>query len=607
MGGGPHTSLVSTAAFLATAIGLAAVGYGWATGLYLLKALALILLASAHGSWLALGAARLRRLYGEAELLLAEQQQGRTPLRNSQEDKTGAIEKYEVVFSDVEHGRKLFYLFGAIIPAAVIGVIAASLLYRGVVAIDVVQTRATALGIVCLAVSSLWLVLWRTFGAISDDEQPEARFLCLSFREAQWATLLAAFGILARLFRPEVSDWIGGLLLGWLLLVMVEFLVRLLKTWLRPAATESFVPSLRVFLRELVLSQGNPVSSLFQTIETRFGVSFRSSWAIRFVKNAALPTLLLAAMLFWALSSLAMVGPSEMGIRESLGVLERQTLRPGLHLKLPWPLGRVRRYPVKRVFSQAVGFVATDEEPAAFLWSNVHAKEEFEVVLGDGTEAVAVNAVLYYKIREDDRLYDYALRFDNPTDALEGYAYRALMEQTRSATLEEVLSANRGKFVDALHRAIQQYADENRLGIDVVEVALLNLHPPTEAAESYLDVISARIDAERFQIEARGQRIVRFEEAETDRTSAVAEAQVKAARRVANAIKESAEFVATGMAYAVSPEAFIFRVRGDNIAEIISRKPLILIDRVLASGPGEVLLDLREAAGTADPITSGVD
>lgn len=606
-GNRPHGGVVTTSALLATALGVATGWYALASGLYVLKALALILLQAAHASWATLGAERVRRLFAEAQALSAQRGASRDRT-DAPRGSAGPDDDYDLVFADAEHGRKLFYLFGAIVPALVLAVLAVGMLIgdANATATEVVRSRATALGIVCLAVSSLWLVLWRTYGAVSSDELSEAPFLCLTFREAQWATLVAAAGLFGRMYRPEIGLWLGRILVVWLLLVAAELLLRLFFAWLRPSKSGPFIPPFRVFLRELVLSRGNPVSSLFETIEGRFGVSFRSSWAIRFVKNAALPTVLLAGLLFWALSSLSMVGPSEMGIRETLGTFEKQPLGPGLHLKLPWPLAQVHRYPVKRVFSQPVGFVAADEQPAAFLWSNVHAKEEFELILGDGTEAVAVNVVLYYKIREGESLYDYALNFENPDEALEGYSYRALMELTRSATLEELLSANRAKFADDLHRAIQQYSDANRLGIDVIEVALLNLHPPTEAAESYLDVISARIDAERFQIEAQGEQVEQVESALTEKTTIVAEAKIEAARRVANAIKESVEFAATKMAYAVSPAAFRFRVRGDTLAEILSEKPLVLLDRVFSAGPGETMADFREDAVTDDEITSGV-
>jgi regulator of protease activity HflC (stomatin/prohibitin superfamily) len=316
--------------------------------------------------------------------------------------------------------------------------------------------------------------------------------------------------------------------------------------------------------------------------------------------------MVLSALLYWGLSCLALVGPSEMGVRENFGVVNGR-LGPGLHWKLPYPWGYVRRFPVKRIDSMPIGFVAEEGRPVAYLWSKAHAQEEFALVLGSGTEVVAVDALVYHKIREDPNgLLDYAYHSQNPEDALEGYGYRALMELTRNATLEQVLSVNRAEFARRLERSIQRYAEQNRLGIEVVDVALVNLHPPVAAADAYLDVISAGIDAAGYWAKAVGEKDARIQEAEGERGKAVAEAKVRAARRVGVASEESAEFVAVGQAFAVAPDAFKLRTRGDTIAEILGDKPLTLVDPAFAGDQGAMLLDLRPDRRRGDPATEGM-
>ena len=242
------------------------------------------------------------------------------------------------------------------------------------------------------------------------------------------------------------------------------------------------------------------------------------------------------------------------------------------------------------------------EIPRSFLWSKPHAREEFELVLGNGTEVVVVDAFVFYKIREDRQGFlDYAYGFQNPVAAMEGYAYRALMEQTRAATLEQVLSANRAEFAQRVEDSLRDDVAANRLGIDIVDVALINLHPPIEAAPDYLDVISARIDAERFQTEADAERLVTIQESQTKSSTAISTSQVEAARRVGAALEESGEFIAVGKAYEVAPEAFRFRMRGDVLAEVLGRQPWLLIDKSFA---GEYL-DLRGSVLLDDTVTVG--
>ncbi len=237
-------------------------------------------------------------------------------------------------------------------------------------------------------------------------------------------------------------------------------------------------------------------------------------------------------------------------------------MKPGLHFKLPWPCGQIRTFAVKTVRQLPIGFVEEDQpvdvkQPRALLWTRGHAKEEFALVLGGGTELVVVNALLYYKIAEDPRGFmDYVYRQSAQEDTLAAFAYRALMQETRGRTLDEVLSADRGAFSSSLADSVRRQVREARLGLEVVDLALINLHPPIEAAGSYLDVINARLDAHRQVIDAEGKKQVAILTAQTAGITMIANAQIEGSRRVAAAASLAAEFGALSQAYQVRPSDF---------------------------------------------------
>jgi len=390
----------------------------------------------------------------------------------------------------------------------------------------------------------------------------------------------------------------------WLLVICLEQLIRSAIIWRRAATGQSDpMPIYDLTLRRSLLVHGNPLTSLFEAFERRFGVSFRSSWTIAFVRRAFLPLLILSALVYLGLTSMALIGPSEMGVRESFGKFDG-LLEPGLHLKLPWPFGVVRHFEVKRIRAARLGGQAaeTTHRPRAILWSKKHAHEELALVLGTGTDAVSVDALIYYKIREDPAgLRDFAYQTQNPIDALQGYALRGLMEHTRSATLEEVLSVDRAQYAARLERGLRQYVEQNRLGIEIIDLAITNLHPPIASASAYLEVISAEIDAVRFELEAKGETKARIQEAEKERDQQIAEAKAAAARRVGEAVEESAQFVAIGRAYALDPRAFKLRLSGDMVSQVLGSQPLTLVDPIFVGGQGEIMLDLRAEIRPGDP------
>ncbi len=225
-------------------------------------------------------------------------------------------------------------------------------------------------------------------------------------------------------------------------------------------------------------------------------------------------------------------------------------------------------------------------------------------MLGNGTDIVAVNALIYYQISSTpEGLFDFAYRAQAPADALEVFAYRSLLELTQSARLTDILTDDRSGFAEQFEARLREFVSEQRLGLEVVDVALINMHPPVEVASDYLDVISARLDATRVVVEADGQRTVAQLNAEAESASMVASSQIAAARRVATAAQETAEFVAADTAGRTEPLTWKYRVWTETLESILADRPFHLIDQSLFDQSGEVLLDLR---GSASPGSGGL-
>ena len=628
--GSGHKGLVFAAVVLVTVGTILAGICGILEGSLILQALALEGLFVALAAWLTLHAFRIRRRLVEA---------GEWEPHPSQEWDDMEEEELNVTLHDVYRSRMIHFAVFMVPVTLLVGFLALYLLWTqsGPEAEVVSSENVPAASVICLVACCLWLVLSRSFEAFRGDDLPEAPALMLAFRDLQWTTLLAAAGILGTMIWPKnvggdgepwssPEVWVARLIFVWLIAVCAEQLVRIVLAWLRRDWVEAgFTSPTQLVLREAVFVRGNPIASLFETLEARFGVSFRSSWAIRFVRAAAVPSLIAVLLLFWGLTSLSVVGTDELGIRESfgrirgelplnLGTVTDEPLPPGLHWKFPWPFGRILHYPVKHVFTMPVGFVPSAGRQRAYLWTKAHAEEEFALVLGNDAQVVSVNTKVYYKICEDKQgLLDYIYQCaDSPEDgseadrgramvrrALDAYAHRALMEQTRTATLEEILAANRAEFCDRLKQSLRDYAAENRLGIDVIDVALVGMHPPIDAAPAYLDVISAEIDAERYRIQADGQRTASITDAETTSHAQVAEAKVQASEQVGKAYQESAEFLAMGEGYRAAPAAFMQRLWFETYEATLSDQPLIVVDE-------EVIVDMRKLPQPQVIIPGGV-
>ncbi|MEZ6066758.1 MAG: SPFH domain-containing protein [Planctomycetaceae bacterium] len=496
---------------------------------------------------------------------------------------------------EIDEARSMHFLFLAT-PATIVAFFAAFRLWTSSPAVPF--PSSSALAIVLLVSACVWHALGKLFRRVSADRLPEASAVAEVFRESTWGALIGGGGLLLAAPIPEVQGWVNAAILGWVIAVAAEQAGRAVLGWCLSTGEVRFRSPVNLLLREAALLRANPMSSLFDVAERRFGLSLRSTWAITFVRLAFRPAAILLALFVWGISGVVVIEPHQWGVREEFGRLVGDPLPPGLHASLPWPVGRIRVVPVKTVATMQLGFRDSSfsgsmSDKKAILWTKAH-DEEFGLVLGGGTELVAVNAVVYFKVAEDrDAFLNYVYHTQTPESALEAYAYRVLMEETCTETLEGILAVDREEFVHRLRRSLQAYAAEERLGLEVIDVALINLHPPVEAASAYLDTISAAIDADRSSVEALGQVAVEQRGAEQERRRLVNEARVDANRRLASASSETSRFRAAREVYETEGPAFKVRMVFDALGEMFAGKRLVVVDRELADRAGGVLLDLR--------------
>jgi regulator of protease activity HflC (stomatin/prohibitin superfamily) len=151
---------------------------------------------------------------------------------------------------------------------------------------------------------------------------------------------------------------------------------------------------------------------------------------------------------------------------------------------------------------------------ARLIWGQSHYETEHDLLVatdytadqagqGLAERAVPVGLVkadipVQYRIRD---LYAYVYNHGNPAKLLEAICYRELARFAASAKVDEdvspgqtqasLLGAGRSKAKEVLTQRIQQAADEQQLGLQIVFVGLQGIHPPPEVASKYQEVIGA--------------------------------------------------------------------------------------------------------------------
>lgn len=273
--------------------------------------------------------------------------------------------------------------------------------------------------------------------------------------------------------------------------------------------------------------------SISEAINYQLGFDVTSSWFYRLISRWIAALAVFAVLVVWGLTSIVVLRPHQQGLLLRFGNVV-ETLGPGLHFKMPWPVDRVEipSYTTaeadgrRRVISRTATGVRTidlatksDAKSGPILWTNEHATEEiFQIVqpattppgmgAGEGrTRAsrdlalVSVEVPLRYAVR-DVEAYERLAPEGQRDELLRAVGQRELTRYLSSKSVTDVLSGERGRMskelqerIVAAFTAINPKQDGTPV-VDVLFVGIEGVHPPQGArggtvSASYEQVVEA--------------------------------------------------------------------------------------------------------------------
>lgn len=259
-----------------------------------------------------------------------------------------------------------------------------------------------------------------------------------------------------------------------------------------------------------------------EAINYQFGFEVSESWFYRLLAKAVTPLTLVGLFVLFGLTSAVLVQPHQRAVITRWGALtDHSVVGPGLHWKLPWPLGKAYKYDASRVHEINVGSSAENfNRNVAVLWTTQHTgeSEQYMVTAPSQTAGADENAVskavagelagglgiVKYRIA-DGGLLAYTRSSDEPVKLLTVMAERRFNQYYATHNIDELLTSARIEAGDILRKQIQADADAMNLGVEIVYAGLDAVHPPREG-----DV------AKKFheQIDARQEKQTRIQEAQ---------------------------------------------------------------------------------------------
>lgn len=209
---------------------------------------------------------------------------------------------------------------------------------------------------------------------------------------------------------------------------------------------------------------------------------------------------LAAAALWWLTSNFVLLTEDEQAIVTRYGKYET-TLEAGLHLRWPAPLEVVRREKTAQIRVITLGFRSAGKATAAegrfvpvIEWQAEHAAGGFlpvpeeSALLAADEVAVELTAEARYVISDLRRFLE---RHQSPEGTIRAAAESVVRDVVARQPLERVLAEGRGEIERECLGRLRAEVGDYGLGVDVIGLTLLDVHPPTAVVPAYRDVANA--------------------------------------------------------------------------------------------------------------------
>lgn len=330
--------------------------------------------------------------------------------------------------------------------------------------------------------------------------------------------------------------------------------------------------------------------SLIKSIETISGVDVSRSEIVSFFVRIFEPVCIIALIIVWLMSSLVIVGPDKEAIFARFGrISEGKAFGPGIYFKLPWPLSSAQLFDSYKVRTINVGF-EPDPQQRHIIWTKAHAVKYFDLIVGDGVEIIAIDCQIMFRI---NNLYKYIIGLQNPEEFISATTYKLLTQETVCARFDDIITRDRKILADLIKSKLQQAADDKDLGVSIVEVVFLAMHPPLEVADAFEDVISAQIDKYTYELKANAENSYKLSMSKALARGKELEAESFAARHVAKAEGDASSFASRTLGYEFDPELTSFRLRYERMQQVLTGKNLYIIDKSLMRKEDRLFLDIN--------------
>jgi len=311
------------------------------------------------------------------------------------------------------------------------------------------------------------------------------------------------------------------------------------------------------------------------------------------------PGLLLAILIvvgLWALSGLYRVQPDQEGVVLRFGEWV-DTTQPGLNWHWPYPIETVERPSVTQIQQIEIGFRSSGNRDRS---SRRDVDEESLMLTGD-QNIIDIDVTVQWKISDAGR---FLFNIRDPEATVKLVAESTMREIIGQTDIQPALTEARQDIEIKARNRLQTILTEYEAGIEITEVQLQEVLPPSQVIDAFDDVQRARQDLDRLRNEAEAYSNDILPRARGEAQRVIQEAEAYKERLENEADGEAQRFLSVYGAYKQNPAVTRRRMYLETLQKVLSATDNV----IMHPGQGAVpYLPLNELRGKsrAQPSASG--
>ncbi|WP_299391076.1 FtsH protease activity modulator HflK [Pelagibius sp.] len=300
--------------------------------------------------------------------------------------------------------------------------------------------------------------------------------------------------------------------------------------------------------------------------------------------------IVLALLVVWGLTGFYRVQTNEQGVVLRFGQWVATT-QPGLNWHVPWPVESVETPSVTSVQQIDVGFRAAGGERARTGRRDV---EEESLMLTGDQNIIDIDFSVQWKIADAGQ---YLFNIREPEATVKIAAESAMREIIGRTDIQPALTEARGTVEAETRSLLQATLNEYEAGIEITELVLQDVQPPSAVIDAFNDVLRAQQDRDRARNEADRYRNDILPRARGDAQRVVQEAEAYKERLENEAEGEAERFLSVFQAYQQNPDVTRRRMYLETLQGVLSETDKVIMDSGAQGGGAIPYLPLNELRG----------